>query len=128
MSNTKLVDDIIKDGVVDANEVKQLKEVFLADGVIDREEADALFKINDACSGNDNSPDWGVFFIEAISSHVLKDEDTPGVIDNDEGDWLVKSIGADGQVDGLEKNLLTSIKTSAKEIQSDSLNELIATL
>ena len=62
----KLVQDIIADGIVDATEVAQLRAEFLADGVIDREEADALFAINDAVSGNDNDPSYEDFFVEAI--------------------------------------------------------------
>ena len=120
-----LVQGIVEDGVVDANEVQALREKFLADGVIDREEADALFAINDGVSGNDNHESWGDFFVEAISSHVLEDEETPGVIDED---WLASKIEGDGQLDELEKRLLAHIEVEAKSIESSRLNALLATI
>lgn len=123
-----LVQEIVEDGVVDANEVQALREKFLADGVIDREEADALFAINDGVSGNDNHESWGDFFVEAISSHVLEDEETPGVIDEAEGDWLASKIEGDGQLDELEKRLLAHIEVEAKSIESSRLNALLATI
>lgn len=121
----ELTDAIIADGVVDAAEVAQLRTEFLADGVIDREEADALFAINDAVSGNDNHESYDKFFIEAISSHVLEDEDTPGVIDADEGDWLASKIEGDGQIDGLEEMLLIHLDKESNAIESVRLNDLI---
>ena len=120
-----LVESIIADGIVDAVEVQQLKDVFLADGVIDREEADALFQINDAVTGNLNHPSYEDFFVEAISSHVLEDEESPGVIDAGEGDWLASKIEGDGEVDALEKRLLLHVSEKATAVESDRLNALI---
>ena len=122
----KLVQDIIADGIVDATEVAQLRAEFLADGVIDREEADALFAINDAVSGNDNDPSYEDFFVEAISSHVLEDEESPGVIDQEEGDWLASKIEGDGEVDALEARLLLHVEDKATGIESERLNVLIS--
>ena len=47
-----LVTAIIEDGKIDADEIAQLKENLYTDGVIDRDELDAVFKINDAVSEN----------------------------------------------------------------------------
>jgi len=38
------------------------------------------------------------------------------VIDEDEGRWLVEKIGADGKVDGVEKQLLNNLKKNAKKM------------
>ena len=54
----ELVKDIVADGVVDAAEVKGMRARLYADGVIDREEADFLFAVNDAVSGHKNNPGW----------------------------------------------------------------------
>ena len=72
------------------------------------------FEINDAVTGKENDPAWETFFIQAISDFLLKDEVSPGEIDNDEAAWLVEKIGADGQVDGTEKALLENLKKEAK--------------
>ena len=121
----KLVTDIIADGVVDAAEVVQLETLLLADGVIDREEADALFEINDAVSGNANDASYDDFFVKAIASHILEDEETPGVIDIAEGDWLASKIEGDGTIDALEQRLLIHLETESQSIESVRLNDLI---
>lgn len=124
----ELVANITADGVVDAQEVKDLREKFYADGKIDQEEADAMFDINDAVSGNDNDASYEQLFVDVLSDFVLKDEETPGVVDAAEGDYLVDKIEGDDTVDGVEKALLLNIKEKATSIESDRLNSLIESL
>lgn len=114
MTLQELKADLLADGIIDAEEVARLKEILYADGIIDKEEAEFLFEINDAVTGKENDPAWETFFIQAISDFLLKDEVSPGEIDNDEAAWLVEKIGADGQVDGTEKALLENLKKEAK--------------
>ena len=114
MTLQELKKDLLADGIIDAEEVAKLKEILYADGIIDKEEAEFLFEINDAVTGKENAPSWESFFIQAISDFLLKDEVSPGEIDNDEAAWLVEKIGADGQVDGTEKALLENLKKEAK--------------
>lgn len=117
MSNLQeLKAQIIEDGKVDADEVAKLREVLLADGVIDAEEAKVLFEINDACSGNDNCPEWDEFFIAAISDHVLGDANSPGAIDVDEAKFIITNIVGDGKIDDLEKKLLKNLANKATSI------------
>lgn len=118
MSLQDLKNAILADGVVDAGEVAQLKTAVLADGVVDRQEADVLFEINDKVSGKANAPEWGDFFVSAISDHVLKDDDTPGVVDEVEADYLISKVVADGQVDDVERKLLANIKANATAIHT----------
>ena len=114
MTLNELKADLLADGSIDADEVAKLKEVLYEDGVIDKEEANFLFEINDAVTGKDNDPAWETFFIQAIADFLLKDEVSPGEIDADEAAWLVEKIGADGQVDGTEKALLEKLQKEAK--------------
>lgn len=116
MTLSELYQEIIEDHKVDSKEVDQLKALLYEDGKIDKEEADILFKINNACSGNENSPEWDDFFVNAICDFLLKDEETPGVVDEIEADWLINSIGSDGKVDGLEKQLLIELSSRAKSM------------
>jgi len=119
MSLQDLKTAILADGVVDAGEVTQLKTAILADGVVDREEADVLFEINDKVSGKANAPEWGDFFVSAISDHVLKDEKTPGVVDQAEGDYILGKVIADGKIDDLERRLLANIKANAIQVPTN---------
>jgi TPP-dependent pyruvate/acetoin dehydrogenase alpha subunit len=76
--------EILEDGIIDAEEVKKIRERIYADNVIDKEEADFLFELNDAVSGKENDPSWKDLFVEALSDYVLKDEVSPGEVDDDE--------------------------------------------
>jgi uncharacterized tellurite resistance protein B-like protein len=121
----ELVASIVEDGVVDAAEVVEIRNVFYADGIIDREEADAMFAINDAVTGNDNAEEYALLFVKVLSDYVLEDEVSPGIVDVEEGDYLVDKIGADGQVDDAEKALLLNLAANATSIESDALKILI---
>lgn len=106
--------DLLADGIIDANEAKELEVVLYADGKIGEEEANFLFELNDAVSGKDNDPAWNTLFVKAISSYLLDDENSPGEIDDVEAEWLYAKIKGDGQIDGLEKELLLNLKSQAK--------------
>lgn len=115
--------ELLADGIIDAEEVAQLKKVLYNYGIIDKEEADFLFELNDAVTGKANDASWESFFIQAIADFLLKDEVSPGEIDKEEAEWLLKRIGADGKVDGTEKALLEKLKAEA-----ESLPETLANL
>ncbi len=124
MSNTALttaITAILADGVVDADETVLLRDIIMEDGTVDREEAEALFGLADAVAGEENAVEFEDFFVEAITSHVLEDE----VIDEEEVTWLLDMIGADGQVSGLEKNLLEKLREQTGEAFPAKLAELI---
>ena len=115
---------ILDDGIIDAAEVSKIRERVYADGIVDREEADFLFELNDATSGADNDASWQALFVEALSDHVLKDEISPGVIDEDEAAYLVSKIEADGVVDGNELALLVNIAATGQGAP-DSFNAFV---
>lgn len=106
--------ELLADGIIDANEVKELETILFADGKIDLEEANLLFQINDAVSGKKNDQKWKQLFIKTITSYLLEDENTPGEIDEKETEWLYNKIKSDGKIDGIEKDLLLNLKIHAK--------------
>jgi uncharacterized tellurite resistance protein B-like protein len=119
MSNLhELKKSILADGVIDESEVEQLREVLYADGKIDKEEAEFLFELNDAVSGKANADSWETLFVEAITSHLLEDEISPGEIDDNEAKWLLSKIQNDGQLDKTERALLLNLKNKAKKFPS----------
>jgi len=115
---------VLADGLIDAEEVTRLRQRVFADGVVDKEEADFLFALNNATTGKANSPRWDALFVEAIAAHVLEDEKTPGVVDEDEGSYLVSQIQGDGVVDTNEKALLVTVWARATSIPQ-GLQDLI---
>jgi|SaaInl8_200m_RNA_FD_contig_123_8634_length_3055_multi_8_in_0_out_2_4 hypothetical protein len=119
----ELASDILEDGIIDAEEVQQIKKRLYEDGIIDRDEADFLFKVNDGASGA-NDPSWKELFVEALTDHVTKDEQSPGVVDSDEAAYLIEKIKGDGKVDDVELALLVNITATARECH-ESLNKFI---
>jgi hypothetical protein len=106
--------EILEDGIIDAEEVGWLRERLYDDGVIDQEEADFLFALNDAVSGKANHASWGELFAQAIADFVLKDDVSPGVVDEDEAAYLHGKLWADGQIDEVERLLIAKLKADAK--------------
>ena len=89
---TKLKKEILADGKIDKEEVDRLRKELYSDGKIDEEEANFLFELNDAVSEKKNDSSWNQFFVTAISDYLLKDEKSPGVIDDEEGKWANGSL------------------------------------
>ena len=117
MSNLKeLKRLILADGVIDEHDVKQLRKVLYADGVIDKEEAGFLFELNDAVSGKNNHPGWETLFVDAITSFLLDDEISPGEVDDDEANWLLDKILGDGKLDDIEIALINNLKVKSKSL------------
>ncbi len=114
MKLSELKTAILKHGVIDADEAKEVRALLFADGTIDRDEANLLFEVNDAVSGKANDPAWQTLFVEAITQHVLADEKSPGVLDADELVWLIGNIQSDGAVDGTELALVVEISRCAR--------------
>ena len=120
---TELKKELLADGVIDAAEVKTIKEVIYEDGKIDKEEAEFLFDINDAVSGKENAQEWNDLFINAITSFMLEDETSPNEIDDEEAKYLYEKIKGDGRVDELERALLENLKA-----KSNNFPEILASL
>lgn len=113
--------EVLEDGIIDAEEVNKIKERIYGDDIIDREEADFLFRLNDSVSGASNDPGWKNLFVEALTDHVTKDKQSPGMVDEEEAAYLISKIEGDGKVDEVELALLVNIAATAKECHA-SLN------
>jgi len=124
MNLDTLKKSILEDGKIDANEVAQIREFVFKDGEIDQYEANLLLDLNTECSDAENDASWQPLFIEAVSSYLLDDKNSPNIIDEDEAKWLISKIGEDGQVDKNEKALLLHLKNKAQSMPA-SLSEYI---
>lgn len=116
--------ELLADGIIDVGEVKELEEVLYADGIIDKNEADFLFELNNAVSGKKNAPEWKEFFVNAITSFVLDDNQSNGEVDDNEAQYLYDQIKGDGKIDDVEKALLENIKAKSKNFPA-LLSELL---
>lgn len=90
---------ILKDGVIDAEETAAIKAELLADGKIDRDEANDLFELKD--KAEELCDDFRKFFVEAIVAHIMED----GKVDEEEIAWFKEKAGADGEIDEMEQEI-----------------------
>ena len=119
-----LANEIISAGRIDAEQVKEIRlrifsetrilERMLDDGIVDRGEAETLFSINDALSAGQYDASWRDLFVEAITSHVLKDEISPSVLDEEEAQFILTGAQKDGKIDLVEIDLLINVSASVR--------------
>ncbi|MFK7736054.1 MAG: hypothetical protein AB8B50_08510 [Pirellulaceae bacterium] len=84
-----ILNQIITTHEVDANQVAKLEGFVNSDWIVDQDETELLFKVNQAIAGNDEGcPEWSSFFVNTVTKMIVLDMETPGEIDAKEGDWI----------------------------------------
>jgi len=96
---TELARRAAADGQVSATELLALRQQGWGDGIITREEAEALFAVNDVLTDRDE--EWCDFFVEAIGEHVLNGSEPRLQCSEEEAQWLIDRIDHDGIVESL---------------------------
>jgi hypothetical protein len=84
-----ILHQIITTQEVDAGQVEKLEGFVNSDWIVDHDETELLFKVNQAIAGNDEGcPEWTNFFANTVTKIIVLDMETPGEIDAEEGDWI----------------------------------------
>jgi hypothetical protein len=89
------------DGAITPDEILALRRDGWGDGKIAPVEADAIFAINDAIG--ERSDEWCDFFVEAIGEYVLNTWEPHGYVTDEQADWLIGKIAADGKLDSMDE-------------------------
>ncbi len=84
------------DGVISEEEVLSLRQAGWADGHILREEAEAIFALQHALTAPTET--WSDFFVEALRTYVLNGSEPRGYASEEEAEWLIRMVEADGKV------------------------------
>ncbi|XUU61443.1 hypothetical protein ACRAQ6_04000 [Erythrobacter sp. HA6-11] len=112
---SQLADKVAEDGVVTPSELADLRQLGWGDGKIYREEAEAIFAINNTLNSRDDQ--WVDFFVEAISEFVLNGSEPRGMCDEDEAKWLIGALDHDGKLDSMaELETLVRIVEKAQNV------------
>ena len=112
---TDLAQRVAADGIVTADEVLALRREGWGDGIITREEAEALFAINNALDARDEQ--WCDFFVEAIGEFVLNATPPRLQCDEKETQWLIAQVDHDGVVESyVELETLVRIIERAENV------------
>ena len=98
---TELAQRAAADGQVTSQEVLALRRQGWGDGIIVREEAEALFALNNALDVRDD--EWCDFFVEAIGEFVLNGTPPRLQCDDEEAEWLIAQVDHDGKLESMVK-------------------------
>ena len=79
---------------ISAEDVKELRRDILRDGLVSREEADALIALDRAAVPADGS--WAEFLVESIVEFAVWTSRPTGYIDRETARWLVTTLSGRG--------------------------------
>ena len=114
----KLINQIIESGNVTPDQIRDLDSELNSDWVVNQEEIDLLFQLNNSLGGKDeNCPEWTEFFVRNVTRLVVMDMYTPGEIDGDEGNWLGGVFEKYRVHNDTETKLVDEIKKTTTSIQ-----------
>lgn len=121
----EILEKVLGDGQVDADEVRALERRLQRDWVVDRGEVELLFRVNRAL-GEQAEPcgEWTEFFVNHVARLLIMDIDTPGEIDQAEGDWLAGMLDQYGTGNSAESALLGALQRSASRISGRLVERL----
>jgi hypothetical protein len=107
------IDEIVARGSIRETDVRLFRRIFYEDGIVTAEEADLLFKLNDACPVQ--HADWPEFFIEAVTDYLVFQERPQGYITAGNAHWLIDKISCNGVVDSKsELELVVNVLDKAR--------------
>ena len=96
------------DGAISADEILALRRAGWANGVMEPEEVDAIFALNDAL--DEPTAEWSDFFVEAVGEFVINGTEPKGYVSEENAAWLIARIDQDGALDNMtELELLVRV-------------------
>ena len=117
LTANEVLQQIVSTKKVTAADVKILKDKVNENWKIDLNEAEILFKVNLSIGDADNQcPEWTDFFVTSISRLIVMDMNTPGEINDSEGDWLADMFKAHAAGNKTQKNLVHELQSLAGKI------------
>ncbi|WP_379548548.1 hypothetical protein ACFCW2_05105 [Qipengyuania sp. DSG2-2] len=115
MQFSELARAVAADRHVSPEEILSLRRLGWGDGLITREEAEAIFAINHQIDDPDR--EWVDFFVEALTEFVLNGTEPKHMCDAEEADWLIAQLDADGQLETMaELELMVRVVERAQNV------------
>ncbi|WP_299195878.1 hypothetical protein [uncultured Erythrobacter sp.] len=122
---TDLAQRAAADGQVTSQEVLALRRQGWGDGVIHRDEAEALFALNNALDTRDE--EWCDFFVQAIGEFVLNGSEPRLQCDDNEAQWLIDQVDHDGVVESfVELETMVRIIERAENVSTKLKDYVLA--
>lgn len=110
MENLELLKKrLVSDGELSNADIAELRKALLDDKMT-IEKAEFLFTLKDSVNKKKVASDFKALFVDAITSLLIEDEDSPGEIDDSEAKWLRAKIQSNGGLDEIDRALLNNLK------------------
>jgi DNA-binding Lrp family transcriptional regulator len=104
----KPVGEIAAKGSISDEDVLRLRREVFRDGVVDRVEAEAVFRLNGLCPEKGTA--WHEFYVESLTDYLVWKADPPKYVSEENAAFLINHIVSDGRIDGLsELELLINV-------------------
>ncbi len=94
------------------DDVIMLRRETFGDGSVTRDEAEALFRIEDSSAGK--CAEWSMFFVEALTDYIVHQEQPSGYISAENAEWLIKSVSPEGAATNSMAKLELLVKVLEK--------------
>lgn len=112
-SAQKIMEKLQNVSQLSAGDALKLVNDVYENGIVSRQEAESLFRLNEQLSMLDAR--WRDRFVEAVKDFLLTRQAPEGWVTNEESDWLITQIEQDGRVCGdTEVELLLSLLRHAE--------------
>ncbi|WP_108789650.1 hypothetical protein [Erythrobacter sp. Alg231-14] len=122
---TDLAQRAAADGQITSQEILALRRQGWGDGIITREEAEALFAVNNSIETRDD--EWCDFFVEAIGEFVLNGTPPRLQCSAEEAEWLIAQVDHDGVVDSfVELEAIVRIIERAENVTTGLKDYVVA--
>ncbi len=107
------IEGIISLGSIKDSDVLAFRKIFYEDGITTAEEAEILFKLNNACKVA--NPSWAEFFVEAITDFIVFQAQPQGFVTGENAHWLIDRVSSDGNIDSkTELELVVNVLDKAR--------------
>jgi hypothetical protein len=108
MSTSEVFQELLMSGKIAAEDVARLRAEIFADGAADREEAEAIFRLNGGCP--DKHESWNELYVDALTDFYVWRATPPGYVDEENARHLIQYIVRDNRVESdTELALLASV-------------------
>ncbi|MDJ0948330.1 MAG: hypothetical protein QNJ94_05365 [Alphaproteobacteria bacterium] len=115
---TDLIDTLCAKGRISEDDVLKLRRSVFPDGVVSGTEADAVFRLDEACADKDAA--WTAFYVDALTDYFLWQSEPRGYVDEALARILIAHIGRDGHVHRMsELELLLNIVHWATQVPEE---------
>ncbi len=79
------------------DDVLSLRRLIFQDGVVDDEQAQTLFRLNDNCT--DKCDEWFGLYVEALTDYFVWQSTPRGYVSDEQASQLIAAISQDGHID-----------------------------